>query len=107
MKTKARKQARPQKVNRNLLGPCGFYCGYCLAFKYGKCSGCIAMSKRAEKIGEVFCDIYPCVTQKGLTVCADCDSYPCEKYDKNRAGIFSESFISWIRNEIRAKGPNE
>lgn len=65
------------------------------------------MNQRAASIGEVFCEIYPCTKEKGVVMCADCKMYPCEKYDKDMAGIFSESFIAWIRNEVKAKGPRE
>jgi len=36
--------------------------------------------------------------EKKLATCSDCDSFPCEKYDK---GIFAESFIKWIRDKLK------
>ncbi|HEX9908837.1 MAG TPA: DUF3795 domain-containing protein [Thermoplasmata archaeon] len=104
MRKKSKKPS--QRVpDKSLLGPCGVYCGYCLAYKYERCDGCIAMSERAEKMGEVFCDIYPCWKEKKIVMCAECELYPCDKYDPHKASIFSESFVKWIRKEIKTKGP--
>jgi len=85
-------------MDATLLSPCSIYCGNCAVYKPSKCSGCTEESKRAEIAGKVFCDIYLCAKNKQLVTCADCVSYPCEKYDK---GIFVESFIKWIREKLK------
>ena len=84
-------------MHRSLLSPCNVYCGNCALYKKGKCLGCAEQSKKAESKGEVFCDIYSCATNKKFAACSNCESYPCEKYDK---GIFAESFIQWLRKKL-------
>jgi len=81
-----------------LLSPCNYYCGNCILYKKKKCFGCAKESEKASVEGKVFCDIYLCAKDKKLAACSDCESYPCEKYDK---GIFAESFIKWIREKLR------
>jgi hypothetical protein len=90
-----------EALDPGLLGPCGFYCGACLACKKDKCSGCIAMSEAGIQKGEVFCDIYVCSKTKKLTKCCDCHEFPCGLYDPGKAGIFSPQFVDWIREDIR------
>lgn len=81
-----------------LLSPCNVYCGSCAIYKRDKCLGCEEESRKAEANGKVFCDMYSCAKSKELATCSDCTSYPCEEYDK---GIFSESFIKWIREKLK------
>jgi hypothetical protein len=90
-----------KEVDANLMGPCGFYCGFCLAYKDRKCLGCRYQAEKSEESGAtpMFCDTLVCATAKGVTMCADCAEYPCKKYDSS---IFSEKFISYIRNEIKS-----
>ena len=87
-----------KKMDTSLLSPCGVYCGNCAVYKKGKCLGCSEESKKAETTEKVFCDIYSCAKNKKLATCSDCDSYPCEKYDK---GIFAGSFVKWIREKLK------
>jgi len=81
-----------------LLSPCSIYCGNCAVFKKGKCLRCAAESKNAEAKGRVFCDVYSCAQDNKLAARSDCESYPCEKYDR---GVFAESFIKWIREKLK------
>jgi hypothetical protein len=87
-------------LDANLLGPCGFNCSFCLAYKDKKCLGCRYQAQRSEEKGltPVFCDTLVCATAKGFKMCADCADYPCKKYDDS---IFSEKFISYIRKDIK------
>ncbi|MEM3640935.1 MAG: DUF3795 domain-containing protein [Candidatus Bathyarchaeia archaeon] len=86
------------KMNTSLLAPCTIYCGNCALYRKGKCLGCAEESKKAQSVGKMFCDIYSCAKDKNLVACSDCGDYPCEKYDK---GIFSESFIKWVREKLK------
>lgn len=81
-----------------LLAPCNIYCGNCAIYKKGKCLACAEESKAAETRGKVFCNIYSCAKNKKLVTCSDCESYPCEKYEKE---FFAESFIKWIREKLK------
>ncbi|MFX1312610.1 MAG: DUF3795 domain-containing protein [Promethearchaeota archaeon] len=91
------------KLNKNLLAPCGLYCGVCaiyiadrdnnLKFKerlvdvykpYSKtigdvkCSGCLSENK--ENIFEYckICPIRDCVKRKEIEGCYQCDNFPCK-----------------------------
>lgn len=83
-------------VNKDLLAPCGLYCGVCgvviahrdnnekfkekLSGVYGvtpeeiRCKGC----KSNERFG--FCELCPirsCAEEKGYEGCHECDDFPC------------------------------
>ena len=62
------------EIDANLLGPCGFYCGSCSAYKKGDCPGCGYQADRS-------CGILVCATEKGFKVCADCPEHLCDKFD--------------------------
>ncbi len=90
------------EIDSNLLGPCGFYCGQCLAIKKGVCLGCRYQAQKSEEAGRVtiFCDILRCSSAKGLVTCADCPEHPCERYEPDKS-IFSKVFIDYLRNEVK------
>jgi hypothetical protein len=90
------------QVDANLLGPCGFYCGYCLAFKEGTCLGCRYQAEKKETAGvvKVFCDLLSCSSANGVDFCAQCSKYPCEKYDPEKC-IFSKGFIDYLKTDAR------
>lgn len=96
------KQDAREEIDANLLGPCGFYCGFCLAFEKGSCLGCRYQAEKKEAEGEVevFCDILACATGNGLRACAECPKHPCEMYDPKRS-IFSELFINFLKTDVR------
>ena len=84
-------------MNKDLLSPCGLYCGACgiliadrtndnvlkgkLAKAYGvavddiRCSGCLS-----EKVFVYcrVCAIKKCSSEKGYEGCYQCDAFPCE-----------------------------
>jgi hypothetical protein len=89
------------EIKKELLAPCGLYCGVCsimmahrdnnqklkerLAGLYGvspegiRCQGCLS--------GEVFayctrCPIRSCTRQKGYEGCHQCNEFPCEHIEK-------------------------
>ena len=94
------------EIKKELLGPCGLYCGVCAVYiahrdnnrkfkerivnvykPYTKsvedvqCSGCLS-----EDIENIFgwcqiCPIKSCVKEKGIESCHECNEYPC-KYIK-------------------------
>jgi hypothetical protein len=84
-------------VDRDLLGPCGVNCGYCLVLKEGKCNGCGKMSKQKAEKGETFCGIYECASEKAMDACCDCPEFPCRRYDPGADSIFSETFLKWVK----------
>jgi len=85
-------------MDMSLLGPCNYYCGNCILLKKNKCLGCEKATEKAKEEGRVFCDISLCARDMKLITCSDCKTYPCQKYDN---GIFSESFIKWIRDKLK------
>jgi len=88
-------------VNKNLLAPCGLYCGVCsiyyadkqndekmkekLAKVYFntpeqiKCDGCLSDNKY---IYCQSCSIRRCVVKKELSGCHECAEFPCRKITK-------------------------
>lgn len=90
--------------NKNLLSPCGLYCGVCgiyvatrdsneslqkkLAATYGTrpsktaCRGCM-QPEPAECLFQLCnsCLIRACARDKDLNSCAQCDAFPCNKID--------------------------
>jgi hypothetical protein len=94
-------------INKNLLAPCGLYCGVCsihiadrdnnLKFKniladlYKpmtksaddiKCSGCLAESEEDIFLYCKTCPIRDCVKSKGFNGCYQCDDFPCKFIDR-------------------------
>ncbi len=71
------------KLNdRNLIAPCGLYCGECLGFQDGRCRGCLSRKGLCLKYTKI-CKIYSCcVDKKGLRICSKCKEFPCEKFTK-------------------------
>lgn len=79
--------------NKNLIAPCGLYCGECSAFQNGGCGGCISRKGLCLKYTKI-CKIYSCcVEKKGLKVCSQCQEFPCEKF-----GAFFNT-LAWY-NEV-------
>lgn len=89
------------KVNRALLAPCGFYCGNCLMNKKEKCAGCEKLFEATAAKGEAPCGIRACAIGRGFDACAECGSYPCDKYDASQGAILSDSFVRWIRESCK------
>jgi hypothetical protein len=88
--------------NRDLMAPCGLYCGLCgiyiatrdnnlkfrerLAGIYGskpeetECLGCMQPDPAGKLYGYcTFCGIRDCVREKGFYSCHLCDQWPCDK----------------------------
>lgn len=68
------------KEEKNLAGCCGLYCGLCPRYQStaaSKCPGCKILSLT------ISCKRYNCCVKKnGFNTCAECQDFPCEKYDK-------------------------
>ncbi len=64
----------------NLVGCCAIYCGLCTKFQSAAKSRCIGC-----RLGEQrsWCSIWRCCVKKhGFETCAECDEYPCERYQR-------------------------
>ena len=92
-----------RRIDGNLLGPCGVYCGYCLAYKKKVCLGCrYQADKRADEGEENWCPLLNCAEEKGVSQCSDCSDFPCkEHYDPDRDGMYAWTYIKYLRDEIR------
>jgi hypothetical protein len=90
-------------IDGNLLGPCGFYCGRCLAFKKGKCLGCRYQADKRHAEGmKNWCPLLNCAEKRGMKMCSDCDKFPCMKqYNPDKDGMFSWLYFNYIKNEIK------
>lgn len=68
----------------NLAGCCGIFCGLCTKYQSKSPSRCIGCRSGEQ---HSWCSIYRCcVTKKGLTTCAECEEYPCERYSRRGWG---------------------
>ncbi len=65
------------EVNKNLIAPCGLYCGWCPFYvfkpKEYSCGGCWSRDK---------CRIRDCAVSRGLKLCTYCKDFPCDKLYK-------------------------
>ncbi|OGS44224.1 MAG: hypothetical protein A3K76_06290 [Euryarchaeota archaeon RBG_13_57_23] len=95
------KKGAKKSIDSNLLGPCGFYCGFCLAYKKGICLGCrYQADKRAAEGMLKWCTQLNCAEKHGVSMCSDCKEYPCHEFDPGE-GMFSEMYMKYIRDEIK------
>ena len=94
-------------VEKNLLAPCGLYCGVCavyiahrdgnLKFKERivnvyepftksvediKCEGCLAENEEDIFAYCRYCSIKNCAQKKGIEGCHQCDEFPCKKIER-------------------------
>jgi hypothetical protein len=95
-----------ERLNRNLIAPCGINCGVCMAHlrEKNRCQGCRNISKGVKT--RVFCKIKLCKERKGKY--CDCDRFPCDrlkKLDKRYRKKYSMSEIENLEL-IRSKGVN-
>jgi len=68
-----------ERINRNLIAPCGMNCGICRAHLRDKnpCHGCREAEKNKPKT-RVFCKIRTCKERKG-DFCGGCSIFPCDR----------------------------
>ena len=92
-----------KEIDGNLLGPCGIYCGYCLALKKGVCRGCrYQADKRAEEGDLNWCPLLNCADGKGFSECSDCPDFPCkEQYNPDTDGMYAWVYINYLRDDIK------
>ena len=102
MKRKKHAKKNPNKtIDSNLLGPCGFYCGHCLAYRKKICLGCRYQADKRAAEGMVnWCSQLNCAERRGVTMCSECERIPCKEFDPKH-GIFSELYVSYIRDKIK------
>ena len=67
-----------EKINRNLIGPCGINCAICLAHLRANnpCSGCNVDDPHKPKT-RLNCKIKNCTERKGK-FCFECAKFPCD-----------------------------
>ena len=96
---------------KEILTRCGYRCDLCLAYKdniekddqriflsdtwykiYGfriraneiYCEGCISSNNSDVKLIDSKCPVRPCVIEKGLENCFQCEDYPCESFNDRK-----------------------
>ena len=92
------------EINKELLAPCGLYCGVCavyiadrdndLKFKESivkvysplttslddiKCKGCMSENTDKKFVYCQTCGIRNCINKKGFKACTECDEFPCRR----------------------------
>ena len=82
--------------DKNLVAPCGIYCGACKSFKKGKCSGCNEHSRAAH------CKVRVCTASKGYNTCLECNDFEdvmqCSKFNS----FFSKFYSLMIGSDKKA-----
>lgn len=70
------------KLNdRNLLAPCGLYCGECQALQDGRCGGCISRQGLCLKYSKI-CKIFDCcINENKFRFCYECSKFPCRNFN--------------------------
>jgi hypothetical protein len=95
------KAGKRKSIDANLLGPCGFFCGFCLAYKKGICLGCRYQADVRAAEGDLgWCSQLNCAERRGVTMCSECKEIPCKEFDP-KIGMFSEMYVSYIRDKIK------
>jgi hypothetical protein len=103
--TKHAKARSKKPYDTNLLGPCAFNCGYCLAYKKKLCLGCrYQADKRLAEGMKNWCPTLNCAEKKGVNMCSECAEYPCKKhYDPDGDSMYSRLYYNYIKNDIKPK----
>lgn len=84
--------------------PCGLYCGICPDYKAGTCHGCRCKCGKCSGTGYAsVCDIYKCVTSKGLKTCSGCADMPCTRVIQFTADPVWRTHLQCIENLRRQK----
>jgi hypothetical protein len=67
-----------ERINRNLIAPCGMNCGVCKAYlrEKNRCHDCREANKNKPPT-RFFCRIRVCKKRKGKY--CDCDGFPCDR----------------------------
>ena len=114
---------------KEILTRCGFRCDLCLAYKeniekddqreflsdtwhkiYGfripadeiYCEGCILSNNPNIILIDKECPVRPCVIEKGLENCSQCDDYPCDKFNLRKViyeDLLNEKDLSISKKE--------
>ena|SRR3972149_2254800 len=106
---------------KEILTRCGYRCDLCLAYKdniekddqrvflsdtwhkiYGfripaeeiYCEGCISSNEPDVKRLDKKCPVRPCVMEKGLENCSQCENYPCDSFNQRK--VVYEAFVKDI-----------
>jgi len=93
-----------ERINKNLVAPCGMNCGICLHYlrHKNKCPGCFTGRKVNQKL--IKCGIRLCKERSG-EYCFNCDKFPCERLKrldkryKERYGISEIENLEFIRDK--------
>jgi hypothetical protein len=69
----------PDRINRNLIAPCGMNCGICRAFlrQHNPCHGCNNAEQNKPKT-RVHCRLRACIKRSGRLCCC-CAVFPCDR----------------------------
>ena len=69
----------PQRINTNLIAPCGMNCGVCQAFLRPRnpCHGCNDAEQNKPKT-RARCPLRVCDKRSGR-FCCDCAEFPCDR----------------------------
>ena len=82
------------KIERELVGKCGIYCGACRLYILGVCKGCIEINREEQK-----CPYYKCVAARNINFCGECQEFPCKLHYGSLA-VYAKKFLDWKKREV-------
>jgi hypothetical protein len=68
------------------VSACGLLCELCPKFLKKQCSGCAP---------NPVCEFPQCAADKGVSICFECDEFPCEKSYR----FFPKSWLDFIKSD--------
>ena len=81
-------------MDEKLLGKCGYYCGQCISFITGKCTGCIDGNKKG------ICYARDCVMERSILSCVHCQEFPCERIQSDpKASLLNLLWLKWMASQ--------
>ncbi|MEW6069596.1 MAG: DUF3795 domain-containing protein [Candidatus Thermoplasmatota archaeon] len=64
---------------KDLIAPCGLYCGSCYFYLDKECPGCKPLNEGRKKRRERQCKLYICCREKKkFKFCGECPRLPCK-----------------------------
>ncbi len=95
----------PNRINKNLIAPCGMNCGICRAFlrRRNPCHGCNDAEQNKPKT-RVHCRLRVCEKRRS-DFCFDCPEFPCDRLRhldlryRTRYGMSQIDNLEYIRDK--------
>lgn len=94
----------PERIEPAMFAPCGMNCMVCYKHCYHKkpCDGCLKSDEgKPEHCRK--CRIKDCITEKNLSYCYECSSYPCKQIKALEKSYITRYHASLMENSNTVK----